>query len=65
MKPPPPPEDRPRPARPRSLCESCRHVRVIRSERGSVFLLCKRSTAEPEYPKYPPQPVVACRGFQS
>jgi len=65
MKPPPPPENRPARPRPQSLCETCRHVRVIESERGSVFLLCRRSAAEPQYPKYPPQPVVACRGFES
>jgi hypothetical protein len=50
---------------PRSLCERCRHVRLIQSAKGSVFLLCRRSEREPEYPKYPPQPVVDCRGFQS
>lgn len=54
-----------KPEPPRSLCERCRHVRVIQSAKGSVFLLCRRSEREPEYPKYPPQPVVDCRGFQS
>jgi len=59
----PEPPGRPEPSR--SLCERCRHVRVIQSAKGSVFLFCRRSASEPEYPKYPPQPVVDCRGFQS
>ena len=50
---------------PPSLCERCRHVRVIENAKGSRFLLCRRSESEPAYPKYPPQPVVECRGFQS
>lgn len=57
-------ESRPQREPPRSLCELCRHVRVIESAKGSRFLLCKRSEREPEFPKYPPQPVVECRGFQ-
>jgi len=40
-------------------------VREIRNAKGSVFLLCRRSESEPAFPKYPPQPVVDCRGFQS
>ena len=65
MKQPGPPEREPERSSPRSLCERCRHVRVIRNERGSVFLLCRRSESEPQFPKYPPQPVVECRGFES
>ena len=61
MKPVTPPRREP----PRSLCERCRHVRVVESSKGSRFLLCGRSAQEPEYPKYPPQPVVECRGFES
>ena len=66
MKPPPepPPPERP-PRRPTSLCELCRHVRRIQTAKGSVFLLCRRSESQPQFPKYPPQPVVDCRGFES
>lgn len=49
---------------PRGLCPDCRHVRAIRSERGSTFWMCERSKAEPMYPKYPPQPRVSCTGFE-
>jgi len=58
------PEPQPRPPV-RSLCELCRHLRRIESAKGSVFYLCKRSASEPAYAKYPAQPVVDCRGFQS
>ena len=46
------------------LCDSCRHQRIVRSGRGSVFSLCERHTAEPErYPKYPRLPVESCPGY--
>jgi hypothetical protein len=44
---------------PDSLCHRCIHLRVVRSGRGSVFLLCQ----EPSLPKYTSQPVRQCRGF--
>jgi hypothetical protein len=44
---------------PDSLCHRCAHLRVVRSGRGSTFLMCQ----EPSLPKYGPQPVRACRGF--
>ncbi|MEJ7602590.1 MAG: hypothetical protein WKG01_32160 [Kofleriaceae bacterium] len=42
-----------------SICHACQHLRTVTSGKGSVFLMCK----EPTLPKYPPQPVVHCRGF--
>jgi hypothetical protein len=47
-----------------SLCESCRNVREVRTVR-SRFLLCQLSATNDVYPKYPPQPVVRCDGYQS
>lgn len=44
---------------PDSLCHRCRHLRVVRSDRGSIFLMCE----QPTLPKYGPQPVRLCRGF--
>jgi len=44
---------------PDSLCQRCAHLRIVRSGRGSTFLMCQ----EPSLPKYAPQPVRACRGF--
>ena len=46
-----------------TLCQSCRNVREIRTAR-SRFLLCELSVTDADYPKYPPQPVVRCDGFQ-
>jgi hypothetical protein len=37
-----------------------REVRTARSR----FLLCELSITNAAYPKYPPQPVVRCDGFQ-
>ena len=45
------------------LCHACRHMDVIRSDRGSVFYLCRLSFSDPSFPRYPPIPVVACAGF--
>ena len=47
-----------------SLCETCKNVREIRTAR-SRFLLCELSVTDAAYPKYPPQPVGRCDGYQS
>jgi hypothetical protein len=46
------------------LCDSCRHQRVVRTTRGSVFSLCERSGTDPAYPRYPRLPVVRCPGYE-
>lgn len=47
------------------LCDRCRHQQVVRTTRGSVFSLCRRSRDEPErYPRYPRVPVLRCPGFE-
>jgi ribosomal protein L36 len=48
----------------RGLCEQCLHVRRVVSAKGSVFVLCERAKHEPDYPKYPRLPVLACAGFE-
>ena len=57
-----------RPARPTpssaSLCEACAHRREVTSGKGSRFLMCRLSLSDARFPKYPPQPVVACAGFE-
>jgi hypothetical protein len=50
----------PHPVRARSLCESCRFLRDVKGRRGQRYLLC---TNEAIGVKYPPQPVLACRGY--
>lgn len=47
-----------------SLCETCLRMRVVKTPRGSRFLLCQLSTTDRAYPKYPPQPVQQCLGYQ-
>ena len=46
------------------LCDSCRHQRIIRNTRGSVFSLCERSRTDPAYPRYPRLPVLECAGYE-
>jgi hypothetical protein len=47
-----------------SLCESCRHLREVVSAKGSRFLLCLLSQVDSRFPKYPPQPVLRCGGYE-
>jgi hypothetical protein len=46
------------------LCFSCQHMRLVRTDRGSVFYQCQRSLADPKYPKYPSLPVRQCPGYE-
>jgi hypothetical protein len=48
----------------RSLCETCAWMREVVTPKGSRFLLCQLSQTDPDYPKYPPQPVVWCDGYR-
>lgn len=45
------------------LCTACREARVVRNRRGSRFYLCGRSERDPDFPRYPPLPVVRCPGY--
>jgi hypothetical protein len=47
-----------------SLCETCRHGKEVVSGKGSRFLLCSLSVTNKRFPKYPPQPIVRCSGFE-
>jgi hypothetical protein len=49
---------------PPSLCEACRHCRVITSGKGSRFFLCEAALANTQLPKYPPQPVIRCAAYE-
>jgi hypothetical protein len=46
------------------ICDECRHQRLVRNTRGSVFSLCERSRTDPRFPRYPRIPVLACPGFE-
>lgn len=45
------------------LCEACVWARIIRSDRGSEFWLCRYSAEDARYPKYPRLPVLVCAAF--
>ena len=47
-----------------SLCRTCAHVREVVSAKGSVFVLCRLSQTNNRFPKYPPQPIVRCGGYE-
>lgn len=47
-----------------SFCETCRWMREVITPR-SLFLLCELSKTDAAYPKYPPQPVVRCKGHEA
>jgi len=46
-----------------SLCATCVHAKVVRSDRGSTFLRCQLSDQDPRFPKYPRLPVMKCEGY--
>jgi hypothetical protein len=46
------------------LCDTCTHQRIIRNTRGSSFSLCERSRTQPDYPRYPRLPIIACPGYE-
>ncbi len=52
------------PSRPVGLCAVCRHVKIVKSARGSVFVMCRLSRQDKRFNKYPVLPVVACLGFE-
>ena len=45
------------------LCDRCEHQRVVRSGRGSAFSMCQIGLTDPDWPKYPAMPVLACPRF--
>ena len=46
------------------LCDTCRHQRLVRTGRGSVFTMCLKSREDPTFPKYPRVPVTECSGHE-
>jgi hypothetical protein len=49
---------------PAGLCDTCRHQRLVRSGRGSVFTMCLKSREDDAFPKYPRVPVSQCSGYE-
>jgi hypothetical protein len=46
------------------LCGKCAHARVVVSGKGSTFYLCQLAAVDPSFRKYPPLPVLSCRGYR-
>jgi len=46
------------------LCAECHFMRLIESDRGSIFFFCSRSANDPAFPKYPRLPVLQCQGYE-
>lgn len=47
------------------LCAACRHSKVVRNARGSVYHLCALSATDATFPKYPRLPVLSCKGYKA
>lgn len=48
---------------PPGLCATCEHLRLVASRR-SLFVRCGLADTDPAFPRYPPLPVLACRGWR-
>lgn len=46
------------------LCLSCRHVKLVGTDRGSVFYQCQRAATDSSFAKYPRLPVLRCNGYE-
>jgi hypothetical protein len=47
------------------LCATCRQAQLIQSDKGTIFYRCRRSETDPDFPRYPKLPVLACRGYEA
>jgi hypothetical protein len=45
------------------LCATCSQARLTVSDRGSRFVRCERARTDPSFARYPPLPVLSCRGY--
>lgn len=59
-----PPGSVPTPTLDAGLCGCCLHARQVRSDRGSVFLLCRRAADDGAYARYPGLPMKTCDGHE-
>jgi hypothetical protein len=45
------------------ICVNCKHMTVVRSDRGVIFYRCLLSDQDHHFPKYPRLPVRVCKGW--
>jgi len=46
------------------LCQSCKHVKALGNDRGSVFYMCRLAETRKEFLRYPRLPVLQCGGYE-
>lgn len=46
------------------LCATCQYVHLVKSAKGSFFLMCNLAKTDPRFQKYPVLPVLQCAGFE-
>jgi hypothetical protein len=46
------------------LCDSCKHQKIVKSGRGSVFSMCLLHRTDERFAKYPRIPVERCQGYE-
>ena len=46
------------------LCAACKHVHLVKSAKGSYFVMCQRAKTDPHFVKYPVLPLFYCPGFE-
>lgn len=46
------------------LCAFCKHVKVIKSAKGSTFIMCNLAKMDTRLSKYPSLPVIECIGYE-
>ena len=47
------------------LCATCRHMKMICSDRDAIFYLCQRAYTDDRFRKYPALPVLQCVGYDA
>lgn len=47
------------------LCADCINSRLVEAKLGALFYLCELSATNPNFPKYPPLPVLNCLGYKA
>ena len=45
------------------LCATCHNVYLVKSARGSYFVMCNLAKTDPRFSKYPVLPVFQCLGY--
>jgi hypothetical protein len=46
------------------LCATCRYRHMVKSAKGSFFVMCNLSKADNKFQRYPPLPLLKCDGYR-